>query len=306
MAHRLDIRRVKNSLRSGSSTISSRDDGSPRPSTSSAPTYTGSHRYEHSSISTASSARTRKGSDSPQVHKVTSRTLLSSPEPPSSPHKTEPRIPPFPTLLTVQARGRPRVSSHSFDLSPPPPKPVSRTTEGLAERLYSADHLRLILEDPVFSSRFTGFLSIYRPHCAAQLTQYLESQKARKAIEYANAIVAKLASSTPDSGDETVRKAAHIDTGFEQQGRKAFHGLVDEGLTSFRYTSARGRGDSYNGPGDHRSHAIEHGGSCWWVNRGVLFDGSKSGGLSDCVCERRWVSALWLERVKESRTGYQD
>ena len=65
------------------------------------------------------------------------------------------------------------------------------------------------------------------------MTQYLESQKARKAIEYANAIVAKLASSAPDSGDETVRKAAHIDTGFEQQGRKAFHGLVDEGLTSF-------------------------------------------------------------------------
>ena len=233
MAHKLDIRRMKNSLRSGSSTISSRDDGSPRPSPSSTPTYSGSHRYEHSSTSIASSARTRKGSDSPQVHKVTSRTLLSSPESPSSPHKTEPPIPSFPTLLTVQARGRPRVSSHSFDLSPPPPKPVSRTTEGLAERLYSADHLRLILEDPVFSSRFTSFLSKYRPHCAVQLTHYLESQKARKAIEYANAIVAKLASSAQDSGDDTVHKAAHIDVGFEQHSRKAFDGLVDEGLTSF-------------------------------------------------------------------------
>ncbi|KAF1364767.1 hypothetical protein EJ07DRAFT_151206 [Lizonia empirigonia] len=72
---------------------------------------------------------------------------------------------------------------HANDLSPPPPAVTDRSAELVAERLFSVDHLNVILKDNAQLQRFTTFLMRYRAHCVPTLVRYLDSQKALKAIE---------------------------------------------------------------------------------------------------------------------------
>lgn len=89
----------------------------------------------------------------------------------------------------------------SFEDGEYSPKPTSETSskpsensdiEYLTERLFSEDHLALILQDPVISERFQHFLAQYRPQMAQSLRRYLGLQKAAAAMNYANALAENL------------------------------------------------------------------------------------------------------------------
>lgn len=127
-----------------------------------------------------------------------------------------------------------RVSSdnaQNFDLKPPPPNSRVRNVDTLSERLFSGDHLRVILKDPSFFLRFTAFLNRYRPHSAPVLVRYLEAQKAMKAVEYANALAETI---KPTPGDQSNPcPAASVDPKFEARARKSFEALVHEALPAY-------------------------------------------------------------------------
>lgn len=134
----------------------------------------------------------------------------------------------------------PRLSSpegqkegHNFDLNPPPPRKPVKMLDSLSERLFSEDHLRVILRDPNFFMRFTAFLNGYKPHYSSILMRYLEAQKAIKAIEYANALAESL---KPIPGDESSKipcAAATVDARFESRSRRSWETLVNEALPAY-------------------------------------------------------------------------
>lgn len=124
-------------------------------------------------------------------------------------------------------------ASPSFDLRPPPPNKPVKFLDTLAERLFSGDHLNVILRDPSFFLRFTAFLNRYRPHSAPGLVRYLEAQKAMKAVEYANSLAQTLKSLPGDPPNDTLCPAASIDPMFEARAKKAFDTLVTEVLPAY-------------------------------------------------------------------------
>lgn len=126
-----------------------------------------------------------------------------------------------------------QIEAHDFDLKPPPPrKPVS-SLDSLAERLFSEDHLRVILRDATFFTRFTGFLNRYKPQYSPILVQYLEAQKAIKAVEYANALAENLQPLPGDEASKIPYTAATVDARFESRSRRSFVTLVDEALPAY-------------------------------------------------------------------------
>ncbi|KAI9711611.1 MAG: hypothetical protein M1812_007133 [Candelaria pacifica] len=120
----------------------------------------------------------------------------------------------------------------SFDLKAPPPPQKEKTIEGLAERLFSEDHLRLILGDQAQYVRFTNYLNKWKPHSVPTLIRYLETQKAIKAVEYANAVADTLRP-LPGEYANTSCAAAMVDNRFEARSRKALTELVIEALPSY-------------------------------------------------------------------------
>jgi len=126
-----------------------------------------------------------------------------------------------------------QIEAHDFDLKPPPPRKPVRSLDWLAERLFSDDHLLVILRDATFFTRFTAFLNRYNPQCSPRLVQYLEAQKAIKAIEYANALAESL---KPIPGDEASKipcAAATVDARFESRSRRSLETLVNEALPAY-------------------------------------------------------------------------
>ncbi|EXJ71279.1 uncharacterized protein A1O5_05085 [Cladophialophora psammophila CBS 110553] len=128
-------------------------------------------------------------------------------------------------------------SALDFDLHPPPlpsrPRPPS--AESLSESLFSSGHLNTLLRDPQYLARFTSFLTRYRPQYHHVLLRYLETQKAIKAIEYANAIAEGIPSSS-DDGDPSNPKvsiAATLDRAFEELSSAAFRLMVDSALPMY-------------------------------------------------------------------------
>ncbi|EME84308.1 uncharacterized protein MYCFIDRAFT_115868, partial [Pseudocercospora fijiensis CIRAD86] len=86
---------------------------------------------------------------------------------------------------------------NSWDVLKPRPSAEDQATqvyslERRAEQLYSAEHLRLIFEDPKLLTKFSAFLRKYRPWRVPILQYYWNATKAIRAIEYANAIVESL------------------------------------------------------------------------------------------------------------------
>ena len=121
----------------------------------------------------------------------------------------------------------------SFDLAPPPPNRRLTTIDTLYERLFSEDHLYLILSDPTHFVRFTTFIHKYRSQTALLLTRYLETQKAIKAVEYANAIANTIQPLPQDHSTFQPCAAALLDVRFEARSKRAFEILLNEGLTSY-------------------------------------------------------------------------
>ena len=112
----------------------------------------------------------------------------------------------------------------SYDLRPPPPSAPLSNIELLSERLFSVDHIRLLLRDPHLFSRFSGFLNKYRPQSANLLQRFVDAQKAVSAVEYANAIARTL-------GRGSV--AADLDPGFEKLAGTAIEDLVNDTLPAY-------------------------------------------------------------------------
>ncbi|KAF9695765.1 hypothetical protein EKO04_005961 [Ascochyta lentis] len=119
---------------------------------------------------------------------------------------------------------------YAYDLRPPPPNITDRSAEAVAERLFSIDHLYVILKDNAYLQRFTTFLVRYRAHSVPTLVRYLDSQKALKAIEYANALADQI---TQQPTWPSKVSAASLDPRFEQISRGALEELVSEALPAY-------------------------------------------------------------------------
>lgn len=119
---------------------------------------------------------------------------------------------------------------HAYDLSPPPPTNTDKRAEVIAERLFSVEHLNVILKDNAQLQRFTTFLLQYRAHCVPVLVRYLDSQKALKAIQYANALADQI---TQQPSWPTRASAASLDPRFEQLSQRALDELVTEALPAY-------------------------------------------------------------------------
>ncbi|QIX01838.1 hypothetical protein AMS68_007355 [Peltaster fructicola] len=117
----------------------------------------------------------------------------------------------------------------SYDLKPPPPGVSQSNIELLSGRLFSIDHLNIILRDSVTAARFTRFLKTYRPDHSQALKQYAESRKAVLAIEYANAVAGHLYADS----DQGPSAAASLDRGFQAQMTQHVSSLVEEALPAY-------------------------------------------------------------------------
>ena len=120
----------------------------------------------------------------------------------------------------------------SYNLKPPPPTrtlQLDNSLEALSERLFSRDHLDVILQDYALASRFSRFLQAYRPAHADILKQYAASKKAIVAIQFANAVAGQMQSQAGSSS----LVAAKLDARFETQSLMSAKALVDEALPAY-------------------------------------------------------------------------
>lgn len=113
----------------------------------------------------------------------------------------------------------------SYDLKPPPPSNLLENIEYLAGRIFSSDHLKLILKDPGHSARFNNFLAKYRPDSRRALQHYTNVQKALSAVDYANSLAESV------GGPGTT--AAQVDEEFEVMTKKSVDELVDAALPGY-------------------------------------------------------------------------
>ncbi|PSK37519.1 Phototropin-2 [Elsinoe australis] len=115
----------------------------------------------------------------------------------------------------------------SYDLKPPPPKNAHANVEDLSIRFFSVAHLNVILRDQKYSRRFLSFLQQYKPQLIPHLNEYLNSQKAIAAVEYANAVTESLSGG---KGDST---AVVLDDTLHQRAQGTVDELVGEALPAF-------------------------------------------------------------------------
>lgn len=249
MLEKLDIQRVRTHLRARSTNRRNQ---------------MGLRRYSDGADDNATRHMTHTLSgkkSSPTIRPYNSKNLLliadelDLPPPPAHgpPYNVEPPPPPLPPLppsarssKDTPPRSQPsKGSSHpttrsstsdrirDFDLAPPPPNRPISTVDGLAGLLFSPKHLRLILGDPSLFLNFTQFLNRYKPHTAPVLIRYLETQKAIKAVEYANAIAETIQPLPGEHSSFIPCAAALVDVRFETRNRKAFESLVRDALPAY-------------------------------------------------------------------------
>jgi len=100
--------------------------------------------------------------------------------------------------------------------------------EWLAGRLFSADHLNVILKDRILVERFARFLETYRPQHAFQLFRCLNARKAFAAIDHTVGLAPKLLNATANPFAIAV-----ADGNFENQIGKAMDDLISDALPAF-------------------------------------------------------------------------
>ncbi|KAK2627775.1 hypothetical protein QTJ16_002421 [Diplocarpon rosae] len=121
-----------------------------------------------------------------------------------------------------------------FDLQPPPSAAREVKTEDVMKRLFSAEHLHLILGDPGFFCKFSSFLNRFKPNLVPTLIRYLEMRKAIKAIEYANSVASKICwPSHTDYYKVSRLKAAATDVRFKDYAEGEMLLLCSEALPAF-------------------------------------------------------------------------
>lgn len=132
-----------------------------------------------------------------------------------------------PSQFTASSPG----AQSGYNLMPPPPNVTLSNAERLVERLFSVDHLDLIIRHQPAFGRFTSFLNQYRPRSAPTLVRYLETRKAMAAVDYANAIAVELTAPNRRSSSSTM--AAHISSKFEARSRRAVEDLITDALPAY-------------------------------------------------------------------------
>lgn len=124
-----------------------------------------------------------------------------------------------------------------FDLRPPPPRPKPPSIESLSEALFSAGHLNALLRHPQDLAQFTTFVGKYCPSYHSVILRYLETQKAIKAVEYANAIAESLEHPKGDDHGETSESrpssAAILEQAFAQAHSSSFKVLLESALPMY-------------------------------------------------------------------------
>jgi PAS domain S-box-containing protein len=124
-----------------------------------------------------------------------------------------------------------------FDLRPPPPRPKPPSIESLSEALFSAGHLHALLRHPQYLAQFTAFVGKYRPHYHAVILRYLETQKAIKAVEYANAIAESIEYPTGDEHGQAPQSrpstAATLELAFAEAHSSSFQILLNSALPMY-------------------------------------------------------------------------
>lgn len=134
---------------------------------------------------------------------------------------------------TLSSRKQKRLSegaTSQYDLAAPPPTHSYSNGEYLAERLFSADHLDIILKNPTDLQRFTSFLNHYQPHSAPTLVRYLEAQKAITAVRYANSLADQISF---DSHQPSKQEAAHVNAWFESCMESSVEELISDALPAY-------------------------------------------------------------------------
>lgn len=122
-----------------------------------------------------------------------------------------------------------------FDLAPPKRRPKPPSIETLSELLFSPGHLDTLLQHPPQLARFSAFLQRYAPQHYPLLAQYLETRKAIKAIEYANAVAEGLKPKETGGSHSTETRslAAKLDPEFETICNASFDALMNDALPSY-------------------------------------------------------------------------
>lgn len=177
------------------------------------------HQGQKSGDLDASNPSSRRGSIDSQGSSLALQT-------PSKPHQmADQEIPSNATSSDAE----------DFDLSPPKPRSKPPSVETLSELLFSSGHLDAILQHPPQLARFSAFLQKYSPQHYPLLMQYLETRKAVKAIEYANAIAEGLkpTDTGKDESTDTISVAAKLDSKFEAICNASFDALVGDALCSY-------------------------------------------------------------------------
>lgn len=142
--------------------------------------------------------------------------------------------------------GRTNSSSdeQDFDLRPQPSKTRPTSMDTLCSMLFSEGHLNILIHDPTLMSRFSSFLQRYKPEMSAIVFQYIEYQKAIKAVEYANAVaesirpipaiqdVDGLTTPTQENADPHA-SAAELSKPFAETSQRAYDLLVHEALPAY-------------------------------------------------------------------------
>jgi hypothetical protein len=121
----------------------------------------------------------------------------------------------------------------SFDLVAPPDSDLKQfSLDTRSEQLFSADHLKIIFDDPSLLLRFTSFLSQNRPSSVPILIYYLDAIKALKALSYCNGIAESL---QPLRGFDFTLTTAKPSTNpdLEEKAKQAFDVMVREDLPAY-------------------------------------------------------------------------
>lgn len=143
---------------------------------------------------------------------------------------------------TLHPVGGDGLDPHSFDLVIPPlGKRVGvYRLEHRSELLFSVEHMRVIISDPILLHRFSSFLGVHRPQRVPLLNYSLEALKAIRAMEYVNDIISR--SLRPEGhqmqhySSEFAAKAAPeltVNESLKQKTAAAFEALAKEDLPAY-------------------------------------------------------------------------
>jgi hypothetical protein len=122
-------------------------------------------------------------------------------------------------------------SGGDFDLKPPTSKP-KESLETLSLLLYSEEYLKVLTSDTRLLARFTTFLSRCKPDIAHLITQYLETEKVIKAVNYANAVASALIKNKLPKVD-TISPVVEISSSSSEASKHAFDTLLEIALPAW-------------------------------------------------------------------------